>query len=144
MVLVVPDELHHRRERERVREAVFPISVVDLDQLVVSVFPGGGEKWQSDKIRDRDRLAPLGQMLSSSSSLYLNVSVKSPCSFVDASRTMKEPSGVSRSFSFTSSLRDDKITVSTSSKNTLTGQQNVFDGQDPLPSDVSPVPLCFL
>lgn len=35
---------------------------------------------------------------------HLSVRVKSPCSLVDASRTMKEPSGLSRSFSFTSSL----------------------------------------
>lgn len=31
VVLVVPDELHHRREREGVREAVLPVTVVDLD-----------------------------------------------------------------------------------------------------------------
>lgn len=45
---------------------------------------------------------------------HLNVNVKSPCSFVDASRTMKEPSGVSRSFSFTSSLRENQLTVNRS------------------------------
>ena len=39
MVLIVPDELHHGSEREGVREAVFPIVVVNFDQLVVPVFP---------------------------------------------------------------------------------------------------------
>lgn len=43
---------------------------------------------------------------------HLSVRVKSPCSFVDASRTMKEPSGLSRSFSFTSSLKRKGKTVS--------------------------------
>lgn len=39
MVLVVPNELHHRREGERVREAVLAVTVVNLDELVVPVFP---------------------------------------------------------------------------------------------------------
>lgn len=39
VVLIVPDELHHRSEREGVGEAVLPIAVVDLYQLVVPVLP---------------------------------------------------------------------------------------------------------
>lgn len=31
MVLIVPNELHYRREGEGVREAVLPIAVVNLD-----------------------------------------------------------------------------------------------------------------
>lgn len=37
--------------------------------------------------------------------LYLRVRVYSPSSLLEASRTRKVPSGVSRSFSFTSSLQ---------------------------------------
>ena len=40
VVLVVPDELHHRAKGQGVREAVFPIAVVDFDEFVVAVFPG--------------------------------------------------------------------------------------------------------
>lgn len=40
LVSVVVDELHHRAERQRVREAVLPVPMVDLYQLVVSPFPG--------------------------------------------------------------------------------------------------------
>lgn len=39
LVSVVADELHHRVERQGVREAVFPVPMVDLDQLVVAPFP---------------------------------------------------------------------------------------------------------
>lgn len=38
MVLIIPDQLHHRSERERVREAVLAVMVVNFDQLVVAVF----------------------------------------------------------------------------------------------------------
>lgn len=46
LVSVVADELHHRAEGQRVGEAVLPVSMVDLDQLVVPSLPGGdtGEK----------------------------------------------------------------------------------------------------
>lgn len=39
MVLIVPNELHYRSECEWVREAVLPVMMVNLDQLVVPVFP---------------------------------------------------------------------------------------------------------
>lgn len=39
MVLVVPNELHHRAEGERVGEAVLPVAMVNLNQLVVAVLP---------------------------------------------------------------------------------------------------------
>lgn len=39
MVLIVPNELHYRSKCEGVGEAVLPIVVVNLDQLVVPVFP---------------------------------------------------------------------------------------------------------
>lgn len=39
MVLIMPNELDHWSEREGVREAVLAVPVVDLDQLVVPVFP---------------------------------------------------------------------------------------------------------
>lgn len=38
VVLVVPDQLHHRAERQGVREAVLPVAVVNLDEFVVPVF----------------------------------------------------------------------------------------------------------
>lgn len=44
LVAVVIDELHHRQEGERLREAVPPLSVVNLYQLVVPPFPAGGDK----------------------------------------------------------------------------------------------------
>lgn len=40
MVLVVPDELHHGGEGQGVREAILPLTVVDLNQLVVPILPG--------------------------------------------------------------------------------------------------------
>lgn len=40
MVLVVPDELHHGGEREGVREAILSLTVVNLNQLVVTILPG--------------------------------------------------------------------------------------------------------
>lgn len=116
MVLIVPNELHYRGEREGVREAVLPITVVNLDQLVVPFFPEK-VKWQRTKLDLQCQIkckpcfdiicdgSAMGTIIFSFLSAYLNVSVKSPCSLVDASRTRKEPSGVSRSFSFTSSLR---------------------------------------
>lgn len=39
LVSVVADELHHRVERQGVREAVLPVPMVDLYQLVVAPFP---------------------------------------------------------------------------------------------------------
>lgn len=39
LVSVVADELHHRAERQGVGEAVLPVPMVDLDQLVVAPFP---------------------------------------------------------------------------------------------------------
>lgn len=48
LVSVVADELHHRAERQRVGEAVLPVSMVDLYQLVVSPFP---EKDTGKKVR---------------------------------------------------------------------------------------------
>lgn len=50
VVLIVPDELHHRSEREGVGEAVLPIAVVDLYQLVVPVLP---EKSQTSRRKIR-------------------------------------------------------------------------------------------
>lgn len=40
VVLVVPDELHHGGKREGVREAILPVTVVNLNQLVVPILPG--------------------------------------------------------------------------------------------------------
>lgn len=42
------DELHHRVEGERVREAILSLPVVDPDQLVVAAFPREGKKKVSD------------------------------------------------------------------------------------------------
>lgn len=39
LVSVVADELHHRAKRQGVGEAVLPVSMVDLYQLIVSPFP---------------------------------------------------------------------------------------------------------
>lgn len=39
MVLIVPDELHYRSEGEGVGETVLPVVVVNLDQLVMPLFP---------------------------------------------------------------------------------------------------------
>ncbi len=39
LVSVVADELDHRAERQWVREAVLPVPMVDLYQLVVAPFP---------------------------------------------------------------------------------------------------------
>ena len=44
LVVVVIDELHYCEEGERLREAVHAVSVVNLDQLVVSPFPAGGDR----------------------------------------------------------------------------------------------------
>lgn len=44
LVAVVVDELHHRAEGQRVREAVLPLPVEDLDQLVVASFPAVGTR----------------------------------------------------------------------------------------------------
>ena len=44
LVVVVVDELHNGAEGQRIREAVLPITVEDLDQLVVAAFPADGEK----------------------------------------------------------------------------------------------------
>lgn len=41
LVAVVVDELHHRAEGQRVREAVLPLPMEDLDQLVVASLPAG-------------------------------------------------------------------------------------------------------
>lgn len=112
MMLVVPNELHHRGERERVREAVLPVVVVNLDQLVVPVFPEKTDeaehqiKWgENKKTKHHDGTLFIFP------AAHRNVSVKSPCNLVEASRTTKEPSGLSLSFSFTSSLREDQLTV---------------------------------
>ena len=60
LVPVVADELHHRAEGQRVREAVLPVAVVDLDQLVVSPFPGGpGEEETGQKQLKRTREPPV-------------------------------------------------------------------------------------
>ena len=40
LMAVVVDELHHRHKSERLGEAIFALSVVDLYQFVVSPFPG--------------------------------------------------------------------------------------------------------
>lgn len=123
MMLVVPNELHHRGERERVREAVLPVVVVNLDQLVVPVFP---EKM--DEAEHQIKTANVGKTRRRPfhfPAAHRNVSVKSPCNLVEASRTTKEPSGLSLSFSFTSSLREDQLTVN--GPNTvirLTAKQN--------------------
>ena len=39
LVAIVVDELHHRAERQRVREAVLSVPVEDFDQLVIASFP---------------------------------------------------------------------------------------------------------
>lgn len=44
LVSVVADELYHRAERQGVGEAVLPVAMVDLDQLVVASFPECEEK----------------------------------------------------------------------------------------------------
>lgn len=44
LVSVVADELHHWAERQRVGEAVLPVPMVDLYQLVVAPFPEHKEK----------------------------------------------------------------------------------------------------
>lgn len=52
MVLIVPDELHHRCECQRVREAVLSIAMVNLDQFVVPVFPESDEYTFRLKVSD--------------------------------------------------------------------------------------------
>lgn len=42
LMAVVGDEVHDGAEGERLREAIVPVSVEDLDQLIVSAFPRGG------------------------------------------------------------------------------------------------------
>lgn len=44
LVAIVIDELHHGQEGKRLREAVPPVSVVNLYKLVVPPFPAGGDK----------------------------------------------------------------------------------------------------
>ena len=44
LMAVVVDELHHRHKSERLGEAIFALSVVDLYQFVVTSFPAGDEK----------------------------------------------------------------------------------------------------
>ena len=39
LVAVVVDQLHHRAERQRVREAVLSVPMEDFDQLVIASFP---------------------------------------------------------------------------------------------------------
>lgn len=108
VVLIVPDELHHRCECQRVREAVLPIAVVNLDQFVVPVFP------ESDEHAFRLNVSNEMYLIDISFEIfllfYLSVRVKSPCDFVDASRTIKEPSGLSLRCSFTSSLWEEQWT----------------------------------
>lgn len=53
LVAVVIDELHYSQEGKRFREAVPPVSVVNLYKLVVPPFPAGGDKWGGKKIRGR-------------------------------------------------------------------------------------------
>ena len=50
LVAVVVDELHHRAKGQRVREAVLPVAVEDLDQLVVAAFP-------ADRKEGKEKLA---------------------------------------------------------------------------------------
>lgn len=44
LVAIVIDELHYRQEGKRLREAIPPVSVVDLYKLVVPPFPAGGDR----------------------------------------------------------------------------------------------------
>lgn len=130
VVLIVPNELHHRSECQGVGEAILPITLVNLDQLVVPVFPENVKRWiaqlkSSCQTKTQILLMIVVVVLLSLDHVaaYLNVSVKSPCSFVDASRTRNEPSGVSRSFSFTSSLKGKQLKVNQSNfSNALNNQ----------------------
>lgn len=72
MMLVVPNELHHRGERERVREAVLPVVVVNLDQLVVPVFP---EKM--DEAEHQIKTANVGKKHDGALFIFLQLTVTS-------------------------------------------------------------------
>lgn len=50
---VVINELHYRQEGERLGEAIAPLSVVNLYQLVVPSFPAGGDKGEKRKDEDK-------------------------------------------------------------------------------------------
>lgn len=113
---VMGDELHHRAESQGLREAVLPLPVKDLDQLVIASLPavGSGEErtriitpaWVSREPQAQGRVpTALPQRSRGSRGPYRSVSVYSPWILLEASRTKNVPSGVSRSFSFTSSLR---------------------------------------
>lgn len=44
LMAIVIDELHHRQEGQGLREAVPPLSVVNLYELVIPSFPAEGDK----------------------------------------------------------------------------------------------------
>lgn len=47
LVSVMVDQLHHRAEGQGVGEAVLPLPMEDLYQLVVASFPAGDERTES-------------------------------------------------------------------------------------------------
>lgn len=48
---VVIDELDHRREGERLREAVAALPVVNLYQPVIPAFPAGGDRREAQRLQ---------------------------------------------------------------------------------------------
>lgn len=58
---VVADELHHRAEGQRVREAVLAVAVVDLYQLVVPPFPEKTQGFSSTLSSPQRHSSPVPQ-----------------------------------------------------------------------------------
>lgn len=97
-----------------------------------------------------DSFAPEQQRLREIPVSYLSVSVYSPWILLEASRTRKVPSGVSRSFSFTSSLRGTGMIVTAREaqpelpRTQQGGHTELELPATPLPGNVTPVPLGVL
>lgn len=61
LVSVVSNELHQRRERQWLREAKLPVSVVDLYQLVVASLPEPKEEEEQVLLKTQESLWMLHQ-----------------------------------------------------------------------------------
>lgn len=129
LVAVVIDELHYRQEGQRLWETIPRVSVINLYKLVVPPLPADGDRSQENMVVNKTMYCntccpssskglvcfyyisfSYGYTKSEVSIeeqllLHLSVRVYSPSSLLEASRTRKVPSGVSRIFSFTSSLQ---------------------------------------
>lgn len=129
LVAVVIDELHYRQEGQRLWETVPRVSVINLYKLVVPPLPADGDRSQENMVVNKTmycntccpssskglvcfyyisfsyRYTKSEVSIEEQLLLHLSVRVYSPSSLLEASRTRKVPSGVSRIFSFTSSLQ---------------------------------------